>query len=32
MPEVTRRRTGEHLRALFAILLEKPEVCQLERP
>lgn len=25
MPEVTRRRTGEHLRALFAILLEKPD-------
>lgn len=25
MPEVTRRRTGEHMRALFAILLERPE-------
>ena len=25
MPEVTRRRTGEHLRALFSILLEAPD-------
>lgn len=25
MPEVTRRRTGEHLRALFSILLDHPE-------
>lgn len=25
MPEVTRRRTGEHLRVLFSILIEKPD-------
>jgi hypothetical protein len=32
MPEVTRRRTGELLRKLFEILMEKPEGMQAKTP